>query len=1271
MIDQPTGTVTFLFTDIEGSTKRWERQPEAMARAVARHDELMRAAIVEHHGHVFKTVGDAFCAAFPSPADAVAAMLAAQRAIANEPWGDIGPIRVRTALHTGEAEIRDADYFGPSVNRTARLVSAGHGGQMLVSSATGEYVAERLPTDTRLRSLGKHRLKDLSRPERILQVIANGLPTDFPHLKTVPSPTAGIIAAAMSTLLALVSFRVGNRSSEEGLSPALLSPLSLYTGFKGLVLELSTLNEYVLLVVGGLLLAAGLGIAFARWRRVRRELAMRGKDAGHVSAWVVNQRTAAFFVLLSLLILGAYGYQQYLWHVALPIPDDALGIAMTREASAATVQDQLADVLYAQGQAEQVIIRELPVRFDARDTDKAREIGRRIGAKAVIIYRADAAGNDGSKQYTAYVVFTDPSVGLTIGAASNVAAGGAAPSADQTIREKEGVPVPVLKTDSLDELINAAAGIIAYDHDEARKAIEYLQLAMPREENAPNTGIVSFYLGNAYNLDNQPELAAIAYEKAAAFYRQRTADGEIPGPQDQLIMVKTELERGQVAAYQGNWDLALSWYQRALDPRSDLLAHADSLERPTDVHATYARLFTLMADAYRFKGMSEDQRAWTQRATEEIGTLSAAAAPTDGYALVQESSSLFFAGDCAGAMRVLNSAIALDPADSQALMNAGIISLSQQRPDLAQGYWQNIIQHHPQDIEARQILASASVLQGLGADYFEPAYLMQAETYEREIIGLDPANLYAHEALASLAALRASATIMDSTALTTNDAFSVAKSQYAWPLVPARRQAALDDYQAIIDERRLIANELQPGDVTAQVEVAEAYLQRQMLNFSVVVNLVISGQDNPDFAAMGEQILADATQINHWTDRVLANPGATRLERIRAWAARLEASEREWSWYAYFGDDAAKAADLEARHRGSIERAVKFVESEPVGSVDEIAPARIIYYKALFITQFVDGDATAGAELQGKIDDLTQKEHDLRKQDAVHYATFCTEERELQAANDLLATDDTTGAQAHLDLALAANPQHVATLRAYGKLLYQAGDLTGAIARATAATDAAPDLPGAWIDLTVYSMAAGDATTGMAAFDHLAQLSSGRPAQATLAALNSLISQLSDLTGKYPKSLPDAIQLTSRIGLALDGMSAGDTGNYQYPQAYASLGKFLLAADQPAQAEPLLRRSLELDPHQFDAAAELAISVLVQQRDATNEVSKLIAEVEDPFWSQVIGYDNPDHNLKRIQRVIDWYLKQFPDREATLEPLSAKIDAERTKQGISPDNLSG
>jgi predicted ATPase/class 3 adenylate cyclase len=179
----PTGTVTFLFTDIEGSTRMWERSPQAMQAALARHDGLLRSSIEERGGYVFKTVGDASCCAFWTAADAVIAALEVQRMLFGAEWQETGPLRVRMALHTGAAEERDGDYFGPPVNRVARLLSAAHGGQVLLSLPTQELVRDQLPSGTGLRDLGEHRLKDLFRPERVFQLLAPELPSEFPPLR--------------------------------------------------------------------------------------------------------------------------------------------------------------------------------------------------------------------------------------------------------------------------------------------------------------------------------------------------------------------------------------------------------------------------------------------------------------------------------------------------------------------------------------------------------------------------------------------------------------------------------------------------------------------------------------------------------------------------------------------------------------------------------------------------------------------------------------------------------------------------------------------------------------------------------------------------------------------------------------------------------------------------------------------------------------------------------------------------------------------------------
>ena len=180
---------TFLFSDIEGSTKRWEAAPVAMADAVRRHDRVMRGSIEAHGGSVFKTVGDAFCAAFQRASEAARAALEAQKRLDREGFAEVGGLSVRIGLHTGEAEQRDNDFFGGSVNRVARLMGIAHGGQAIVSATTQRMLRDDGWDSTRLRDLGVHRLRDLAGEERVFQLLDPDLRQDFPPLRSLANST--------------------------------------------------------------------------------------------------------------------------------------------------------------------------------------------------------------------------------------------------------------------------------------------------------------------------------------------------------------------------------------------------------------------------------------------------------------------------------------------------------------------------------------------------------------------------------------------------------------------------------------------------------------------------------------------------------------------------------------------------------------------------------------------------------------------------------------------------------------------------------------------------------------------------------------------------------------------------------------------------------------------------------------------------------------------------------------------------------------------------
>jgi len=177
-------TFHFLFSDIEGSTRLWEAHPETMQTALAMHDQQIRTAIEDQGGVVFKNTGDGAAAVFESSASALLAAVAAQRLLAGTDHPEIGRLKARMAIHSGPAEERDGDFFGTSLSRASRLMSAAHGGQVLVSLVSEGLASPVLPEDVELRSLGEHRLRDFVQPELVYQLVASGLQTDFPPLRT-------------------------------------------------------------------------------------------------------------------------------------------------------------------------------------------------------------------------------------------------------------------------------------------------------------------------------------------------------------------------------------------------------------------------------------------------------------------------------------------------------------------------------------------------------------------------------------------------------------------------------------------------------------------------------------------------------------------------------------------------------------------------------------------------------------------------------------------------------------------------------------------------------------------------------------------------------------------------------------------------------------------------------------------------------------------------------------------------------------------------------
>ena len=243
-MNQAGRTLTFLFTDIEGSSKLWEEHPETMPSALARHDALLCQVVARQGGHVFKTVGDGVYAAFATAPDAVVAALAAQKAICSEAWPL--PMRVRMAVHTGVVEPRGNDYFGAPLNRISRILSLGYGGQILLSAVAQELIRDTLSPKCGLRDMGEVQLRGLTRSEHVFQLLHAELPADFPPLESFASPDT------LNNLPRQVTSLIGReKESAEVLRLLQTCPLLTLTGTGGcgktrLALQVAaeTLSDY-------------------------------------------------------------------------------------------------------------------------------------------------------------------------------------------------------------------------------------------------------------------------------------------------------------------------------------------------------------------------------------------------------------------------------------------------------------------------------------------------------------------------------------------------------------------------------------------------------------------------------------------------------------------------------------------------------------------------------------------------------------------------------------------------------------------------------------------------------------------------------------------------------------------------------------------------------------------------------------------------------------------------------------------------------------------
>ncbi|HEX5164413.1 MAG TPA: tetratricopeptide repeat protein, partial [Thermomicrobiales bacterium] len=1001
----------------------------------------------------------------------------------------------------------------------------------------------------------------------------------------------------------------------------------LLDGLKGTILELSAINELSLLGLAALILVALAGAVVIHRGATEYRPGKPAPAAVQFTGQFVSVRSIGFLAGSLLLVLGAFAYQQYLWHVELPIPDDAVGIALTREAAAASISDELREALFVQGDSDQIVIRELPVKFDAGDVEKARAMGKRIGARAVVIYRS--AGDGDQQQYSAYVVFTDPAVGVTVGTAPVSTAESDAVVQQGGIIIQQSVPVPVLRTASLAQLVDATAGIIAHDEGSYGAAIQLLEDARAADNEGRDVGLIDYYLGSAYWSTSQLEPAAEAYQRAIDGYEKRRAAGRISA-QDALILAQAYLDLGRVRLNEDDdgWaDAAQAIFESALDLRDDLLARRSQLERPSDVHVTYAQIYAMLADLYRLRGATDEQQHWETRAREEAAAIGADGGDDSGIA-VQEAAARGLAGDCFGALAAVDRALDADPDNLDALVLAATIQMIDGRPDLAEAAIERAVTVRPDSVTAHDLAAMSMLMRGIGnRTYVEPSYISDAEDRFRDLLAVDPSNVNAHRWIAELVKMRSDGQLLDSTAVSSGDEINSTKSSALWQADPEHYDAAVDLLGQAIEEYRIIAYELNPDDLGARMVLAKLYVERMNLLYYHLPVLQTAG-DTAGIERDSELIGEDMTRVREATDGLRSGevPGS-RLEVLQAWSSFIRAMEYETTRILFYETDTSDADTTDDERAqatldewtAAIDAGLAVVKAEPLNGPGEKDAASYIYLKKALIHLF-NSETDAAQQPQAMFVQLQTEVADYYRERSGHNQTLCADMREVERGDTLTASGSYSQATDAYRQALSLNADNALALDGLAYALFHNGDVTGAIDAAHQATDIYPDNPRPWARLGLYALVNDDTATRDAAYGRFLSLTAQRPLQERLALAKEAVTDLQDLVRDEPQRGAAALELLPQLRGFADGISdAGDA--YQYPQLYSELGKFALLAGDTNAAQTLLHRGIELDAHQPIAKVRLAMAVLIDGDRATDEVQAVVDELNDPLWAETEGVE--------------------------------------------------
>jgi Flp pilus assembly protein TadD len=1034
----------------------------------------------------------------------------------------------------------------------------------------------------------------------------------------------GVITTTGLAALGLVGLHLGLMSEARELKFELFAPYEFWQSFRGLVIEWSQWNQWLLLGLGLFFLGITSVILLRLWRAPAGHVAEKSPRSGRLSvvgSFFRGAKAVGALVMLAALFLGAFGYQQYLWKVALPVPDEQIGIAFTRQMGSSVAQAQLADFLRQMGHEGQIAMRELPVTFDARNIEEARALARRINADAVVVYREEGgAGAPGvaarlpglaapaqqvevGPRYVAYIVFADPMLGTELPVPARDA-GGRATSVEY--REKGSIETPRLEASDLGRLMEATAGILLYDQDRYLPGIAHLRNALQKEGGTDaSDATLYFFLGNGhYLIDQEPE-AAVAFDRAIELLeaQQRLA------LQDRLVLARAYTHRASLHFYKGDYDRAERLLRQAVALREPLDRDQSALADPVTarrVHETFGSVYISLLQLARYRGDEEAATLWTERAQADARALLERS--DDRYARDAGIWMSYRVGQCEDAYRLAQEELARDPDNLYA--HRLLWKIAGMRDGLVHSverdqHVQAILESHPESlIELQAQLTTYALHMGVT----DSGYMEQLRATADRILQLDPHNAQALEQVVS------SQVIYGGLGFIPGSASMIAPVGHArtYDYLASQRArdarkigAFLEQVTAIRPYATRWAEEVQPGALAPLVQRARLSGSAEHWLYNYLYSVERDGEQAPlpdrelaaQYLPVWERAVQDAQRA------LEAEREGTAYERIQAHQLMVELwGHRYHTTYESEPDAATEAAAEGLRHG---QEAARLLEAEPEPDTAMIWAGYYSLVQAA-ITARVDaaqrGDGALEAEYSSLVNSAfarlleagSQGQAETAQAEAYLTRESCAGSEVRQEARQAVAEGNPARAVELLERYRESYPQDPGGILDLGWYQYLAGDLDGALATTESFETLAPAHPFGPGNRAIILLAqgrAGEARQALARVWDL--LAATEPVGLQLQYLISTGNDLAALARDNRDTRPGLREAIPAMEGYVDALSpaASERGSLLVV-GLNNLGAAAFWAEEYETARRLYERGLAINPDYILLRANLALARL-------------------------------------------------------------------------------